>query len=68
MQARYDKQGKRLPDTGHGCGCELCAATGAPRYERRRSERSTAWNPVRRQLARWVRTLTLSLNRRSEAA
>jgi hypothetical protein len=59
MQARYDKHGKRLPDTGHGCGCELCAASGAPRYERRRSERNTAWSPVRRRLARWVRALTI---------
>jgi hypothetical protein len=66
MQARYDKQGKRLPDTGHGCGCELCAASGAPRYERRRSERSTAWGPLRRQLNRIVRNL--SLTKRPEAA
>ncbi len=66
MQARYDKQGRQIPDTGRGCGCELCAASGAPRYERRRSVHNTVWNPVRRRLARWVRTLTL--NRRSEAA
>jgi hypothetical protein len=66
MQVRYDKQGKRLPDSGHGCGCELCAASGAPRYERRSVRRSTAWSPVRRRLARWVRALTL--NRRSQAA
>ncbi|HYR53433.1 MAG TPA: hypothetical protein VEQ13_00800 [Methylomirabilota bacterium] len=66
MQARYDKQGKRLPDTGHGCGCDLCAASGAARYERRSSERSTTWSPVRRRLARWVRAVTFS--RRSAAA
>jgi hypothetical protein len=66
MQARFDKHGRRLPDSGHGCGCELCAELGAPRYERRRSERSTAWSPVRRRLARWVRALTP--NRLSEAA
>jgi hypothetical protein len=66
MQARFDKQGKRVPDTGHGCGCELCAALGAPRYERRSSQRTTAWSPVRRRLARWVRALSLS--GRSQAA
>ena len=35
MQARFDKDGKQLPDTGHGCGCRLCAISNAPRYERR---------------------------------
>ncbi|HEX9098109.1 MAG TPA: hypothetical protein VF956_01325 [Candidatus Dormibacteraeota bacterium] len=66
MQARYDKQGRRLPDSGHGCGCELCAELGAARYERRRSERSTAWSPVRRRLARIVRNL--GLTKRAAAA
>ena len=41
MQTRYDKHGRQLPDTGHGCGCKLCAASDAPRYERRSSQRST---------------------------
>ncbi|HYT12062.1 MAG TPA: hypothetical protein VEL12_04655 [Candidatus Nitrosopolaris sp.] len=50
MQARFDKQGNRLPDTGHGCGCQLCADAKAPRYERRQTERSTAWSPIRRRL------------------
>jgi len=66
MQTRYDKEGRRVPDTGRGCGCELCAALGAPRYERRHSVRITVWGPVRRRLARWLRILTL--NRRSETA
>ena len=53
MQARFDKQGNRLPDTGHGCGCQLCADINAPRYDRRRAERSsTAWSPLRRRLVR----------------
>jgi len=60
VQARFDKRGRRLPDTGHGCGCKLCAESNAPRYERRHSsERSAAWSPLRRRLARVVRTLTL---------
>ena len=35
MQARFDKQGRPLPDTGRGCGCQQCADANAPRYERR---------------------------------
>jgi hypothetical protein len=54
MQARFDKQGRQLPDTGHGCGCKLCAESGAPRYERRRAGRGAAWGPLRRSLARVV--------------
>jgi len=57
MQARFDKQGNRLPDTGHGCGCQLCADANAPRYERRQLERNSAWSPLRRGLARALRTL-----------
>ena len=58
MQARFDKQGKKLPDTGHGCGCQLCADLQAPRYGRRHSEHSSAWGPLRRWLARALRSLT----------
>jgi len=66
MQARFDKQGNRLPDTGHGCGCQLCADTNAPRYERRRTERTTAWSPLRRRL---VQALGVIIpNRRPEPA
>lgn len=57
MQARFDKQGNQLPDTGHGCGCQLCADANAPRYERRRSERDSEWSPLRRNLARALRSL-----------
>lgn len=57
MKARFDKQGNRLPDTGHGCGCQLCADAKAPRYERRRSERDSAWSPLRRRLLRALRSL-----------
>jgi len=35
VQARFDKLGRRLADTGRGCGCQQCADAGAPRYERR---------------------------------
>jgi len=57
MHARFDKQGNRLPDTGRGCGCQLCADSNAPRYERRLSERASAWGPFRRRLARVLRSL-----------
>jgi hypothetical protein len=51
MHARFDKEGNRLPDTGHGCGCQLCAEAGAPRYERRSSAgRAMIWSPLRRRL------------------
>jgi hypothetical protein len=59
MQARYDKQGRRLPDTGHGCGCQLCADSNAPRYERREDvgRASQEWSPLRRRFVRLVRGL-----------
>ena len=59
MQARFDKQGNQLPDTGRGCGCQLCADSDAPRYERRRAAQRTArrWNPMRRLLHRMVHRL-----------
>src|SRR5260370_40392032 len=44
--ARFDKFGKRLPDTGRGCGCQLCAVSNAPRYERRKTLRvDQLWSP-----------------------
>jgi len=58
IQARIDKFGKKLPDTGRGCGCELCARSNAPRYERRHNiARAGLWGPLRRQLAQIVRSL-----------
>jgi len=59
MQARFDKHGKRLPDTGHGCGCQLCANTNAPRYERRddQLEPRRAWSPFRRRLGRLMKRI-----------
>ncbi len=65
MHARFDKQGNKLPGTGHGCGCQLCADLQAPRYERRHSERNSAWGPLHRRLARALRSLAPS---RPEAA
>ncbi|TMC82267.1 MAG: hypothetical protein E6I61_00900 [Chloroflexi bacterium] len=52
MQARFDKAGRRLPDTGYGCGCQLCADSNAPRYERREDpgRESRVWSPLRRRL------------------
>lgn len=61
-RARYDKHGRRLPDTGRGCGCRLCEQANAPRYERRsepalRDSAAAAWHPLQRSLVRLVRTL-----------
>jgi len=58
-QARFDKQGRRLPDTGHGCGCRLCAESNEPRYERRTTARSGGewgceWGSLQRRLVRFV--------------
>jgi hypothetical protein len=60
MRMRFDKRGRRLPETGHGCGCRLCEETNAPRYERRRSSEidggtgssRPVWHPARRTLHR----------------
>ena len=59
MQARFDKHGRRLPDTGHGCGCTLCAASNAPRYERRHLPRNNtdSWSSLRPRLVRFVLNL-----------
>ena len=57
MQARFDKQGNPLPDTGHGCGCQMCADSDAPRYERRAEERTRDWTAMRRQWHRLVHRL-----------
>lgn len=60
MQARFDKRGRQLPGTGHGCGCQLCAADGAPRYERRHMARAAAgdtWSTLRRGLVRLARAV-----------
>ena len=34
--ARFDKFGNRLPDTGHGCGCQICADAHAAHEEQTR--------------------------------
>jgi hypothetical protein len=59
MQARFDKHGRRLPDSGHGCGCTLCAAANAARYERRHEQRlnSREWTMLRRRLTRMMRSI-----------
>ena len=58
--ARFDKHGRRLPDTGRGCGCRLCEQANAPRYERRsdpaRNDTGT-WHPLQRSLVRLVRSI-----------
>jgi hypothetical protein len=51
IQARFDKRGRRLPDTGRGCGCQQCAESNAARYERRQGERGLGtWEPWQRRL------------------
>lgn len=51
IHARFDKHGRRLPDSGRGCGCRQCAEAHAAPYERRRVERSAGtWGPWRRRL------------------
>lgn len=57
IRIRYDKAGKQLPDTGRGCGCRQCEASGAPRYERRaESPRGGGrWNEVQRRLVKLIR-------------
>jgi hypothetical protein len=34
--ARFDKHGNRLPETGHGCGCQICADAHAARLDEMR--------------------------------
>ncbi|HEV2218549.1 MAG TPA: hypothetical protein VGV88_13380 [Candidatus Dormibacteraeota bacterium] len=67
-QIRYDKCGNQLPDTGYGCGCALCADSGAPRYERRQdvARNRATWSEARRELFRAIRGLIAP--RRSETA
>jgi hypothetical protein len=61
MQTRVDKFGNRLPDTGHGCGCELCARSNAPRYERRHDARSSGhWGSLRRRIVTMAHALLSS--------
>jgi hypothetical protein len=70
MQARFDKAGKRLPDTGHGCGCQLCADSHAPRYERRRNPDERVpreWGRLRRNLVRAIRILRRNDDQRQVA-
>ena len=54
--ARFDKRGRRLPDTGHGCGCRLCEEKDAPRYERRDATEPErpVWHPLHRRLVRLI--------------
>ena len=54
INARFDKEGRPLPDTGRGCGCSLCAQANAARYERRREPRRELWSQMRRSLATQV--------------
>jgi hypothetical protein len=58
IHARFDKQGRQLPVSGRGCGCQQCAEFQAARYERRRPEhRVGTWGPWRRRLLTAMRGL-----------
>jgi hypothetical protein len=59
LKARFDKLGRRLPDTGHGCGCKLCAEQNAPRYERRhQAPRSGGeWTTLHRSVVHFLQTV-----------
>jgi hypothetical protein len=64
MRARFDKQGRPLPETGHGCGCRLCEEANAPRYERRTDAPrgdEEIWTPLQRRVQRLVRAGMLSM-------
>src|SRR6266851_2125180 len=58
-QTRYDKSGRLVPDTGHGCGCRMCKESGAARYERRSyaARAGGRWSALRRNLVRMIRSL-----------
>jgi hypothetical protein len=60
MRARFDKQGRQLPETGRGCGCRLCEEANAPRYERREDpeREDSSWSPLQRRVARLMRDLS----------
>jgi hypothetical protein len=59
--ARFDKHGNALPDTGHGCGCQICADAHAERVRRTRPLAA-----VRRRIAGIIDKLTS--DRRPQAA
>ena len=63
-----DELGRRLPDTGRGCGCRLCAESNAPRYERRHRDRGPdgSWSTLHRWLAAMARRVSGGM--RPEAA
>ncbi|HKR99540.1 MAG TPA: hypothetical protein VJU79_08505 [Candidatus Dormibacteraeota bacterium] len=57
MRARFDKEGRPLPETGRGCGCQQCADANEPRYERREQPaRSMLWHPLVRRMLVWWNT------------
>jgi len=71
MQSRFDKHGRRLPDTGRGCGCRLCEQANAARYERRAEHGEPdrpVWTPLQRSIARLVRVLPPAASRKVDAA
>jgi hypothetical protein len=56
--ARFDKDGNPLPETGHGCGCQICADTHAAQVRA-----SRPWAAAQRRAAELIRKLTSSDNR-----
>jgi len=57
---RLDKDGRHLPDTGRGCGCEMCAEANAARYERRSQPERAPWSTLHRRLVQPLYRLLVS--------
>jgi hypothetical protein len=60
--ARFDKDGNALPDTGHGCGCQICADAHAAHVRAARP-----WAIAQRRAMQLVRKL-ISTDRRRQTA
>jgi hypothetical protein len=53
--ARYDKDGNPLPDTGHGCGCQICADAHAAHQVQAGSR---PWTAAQRRVVELIKKLT----------
>ena len=51
--ARFDKDGNPLPETGHGCGCQICADNHAAQVRAARP-----WAAARRRALDLIKKLT----------
>jgi hypothetical protein len=51
--ARFDKHGNPLPDSGHGCGCQICADNHAAQVSA-----SKPWAAAQRRIVELVKKIT----------